>query len=368
MDGQTVQPGAESASTPLAPVDSTTFLESLSDTERAEFFSGSSAKRAERMSKPEAETPKATDKPAADAESAPAKPAEQAASTDATSKGASETPEPAKKKGLEARSQEVDLQIADLKRKLEIRQELERQLSTQTPPKSDAPRDSSTPANAKRVFEQYLNDPNAPKQDKYDSYDAWAIDMMDYLTDRKLDAREQASKQQTEQQQRARELETRVQASQQRLKTFLETNPDAKDRIHPTLLNLTPISALKDGDPIGPHNFIAEQIWRSDYPGQLAVHFSEHPEDFDALMRAGDPETIVRRIGRIEATFDKPAPDPSETRDTKPSPKTVPDAEEMPVVLGKKVPATASGTEAAIKSRDFAAYEREWKREHGLKD
>lgn len=362
-----------SAESSPAPLSGSDFLASLTESERHAFFESSPEQRVARMAKPEGAKP--AQEPDASAASSPAQPVEQAASTDASPDAASETAKPAKTdtKGLDARETAVRERLARLKDDLAETTRLERELASrqarlQTPetPKPDAAAESSTAA-AKRVFEQYVNDPKAPKLESYDDYNAWAIDMMDYVTDRKLDARETQAQQRSAEHAKQRELDSAVQTSSQRVKAFAEKTPDFESRVRPELLNIVPVSALKDGDPIGPHNFIAEQMWRSEYPGELALHFSEHPEEFQALMALPDPAAITRRIGRIEARFESSNPD-RQSRETKPVPKTIPDADELPVVIGKKAPVTTSDTEAALKSRDFSAYERARKREWGLKD
>lgn len=365
-----------SAGSSPAPLESSDFLASLSEGERTKFFESSPDERAARMATPdEAKPAKKTKVADAPAESSPAQPVEQAASTDASAKPAdSEPAAPAKEtKGLDAREEQIRRRQAALKEQLAETDRLERELADRqarlrTPTaKPDAPPDSSTTAAAaQRAFDKYASDPKAPKLEAFESYDAWAIEMMDFITDRKFEARETEAQQRSQELAKARELETAVESSATRLKAFAEKTPDFHSRVRPELLNIAPISALKEGDPIGPHNFIAEQIWRSEYPGELALHFSEHPEEFQALMALPDPAAILRRIGRIEARFGEQSE--AESRETKPVPKNIPDADELPVVIGRKAPVTGSDTESALGSKDFPAYERARKREWGLKD
>lgn len=318
------------------------------------------------MAKPAKAEPPSSDAPA---ESSPAEPAAQAASTDASSKADSEPAAPAKTKGLDAREQQIRERQARLKEQLAETDRLERELAERqarlsTPkPQPDAPADSS-PAAQKRVFEHYANDPNAPKLEAFEDYNAWAIEMMDYITDRKLEQRDIKAREAQAQQHRQRELTTAVETSKTRFHAFVEKTPDFGDRVDAALLDIPPISALKEGDPIGPHNFVAEHIWRSEYPGELALHFSEHPDEFRALCALNDPAAITKRIGKLEARFEE---SPS-TRDRTPVPKTIPDADELPVVVGKKAPVTTSDTDQALKAKDFRAYEAARKREWGLKD
>lgn len=371
------QPNTDaSAGSSPAPLSSSDFLETLTEGERQTFFESSPDERAARMAKPADAKPakpaaqKTSDAPAA---SSPAQPVEQAASTDASPDAASEPAKPAKEtKGLDARELAVRERLARLKDDLAATERLEREIADRqarlrTPePKQDAPAESS-PAATQRAFEKYASDPRAPKLENFEDYNAWAVEMMDFISDRKLEARETEAQHRSVEVAKEREKAAAVHTSKQRVSAFLEKNPDARDRVHPELLNIVPISGLKAGDPIGPHNFIAEQMWRSEYPGELALHFSEHPEEFRALMALPDPAAITRRIGRIEARFEQASPD-GPSRDTTPVPKNIPDADELPVVIGRKAAVTESGEDAALKAKDFTAYEREWKRKHGLKD
>jgi len=326
------------------------------------------------MAKPEPAKPAKTEKPDAVADSSPATPVEQAASTEAIDKpAASEPAAPAKEtKGLDAREEQIRKRQAALKEQLAETDRLERELAerqarlkTPAEPQTDAISESST-EKAQRAFEKYANDPKAPKLEAFEDYNAWAIEMMEFISDRKIEARETEAQHRSAEYAKQRALDTAVQTSTERVKAFAEKTPDFQTRVRPELLNIVPISALKEGDPIGPHNFIAEQMWRSEYPGELALHFSEHPEEFQELMALPDPALILKRIGRIEAQFSEQSERPS--RELTPVPKTIPDADELPVVIGKKAPITADEEESALKSQDFASYEKAWKRKRGLKD
>lgn len=376
---ESVSNDAKADSSP-APLSSTDFLETLSDGERQKFFEATPDERRARMSSPDSAKPAPKAKPKADAktsdataESSPA-PAEgqTAASTDASLKADSEPAAPkTETKGLDAREQEIRRRQAALKDALAETERLEREIAERqsrlrTPPQptQDAPAESS-PAAVQKAFEKYQADPRAPKLDQFETYDAWAMEMMDFISDRKIEARETEARQRSEQHAKERELNTAISTTRERVKAFAEKTPDFATRAHPELLNIVPLSALKEGDPIGPHNFIAEQMWRSEYPGELVLHFSEHPEEFSALLGLNNPAEIVRRIGRIEARF---VAAPEATSADVPAPKTIPDADELPVLVGKKPAVTVSDTESALKSKDFAAYERAWRRERGLKD
>ena len=306
--------------------------------EREAFFNGSPADRAKHSS-------------AAPADSAPATPVDQAASTDASPPAASEPATPAKKKGLEARSADVDLQIADLKRTLEIKQELERQLSARETPKQDAKTDPS-PAATKADWERLMEHPDAPNLDTIGDYDKWVAAMSVFTTSQLLKEARAAESATAQQRQEQHAYTERLTAANDRVKAYREKNPNAQP--DETLAAIVPVSQLPAGAPIGPHNFVMEQVIDSEVPGELLMHFTAHPEVFRELLTL-DPQSIVRRIGRLEASL--LGTEPSPERDH-PSPKVIPDITDVPTTLGRRSPVTADDGETAMKNGDFLAYER----------
>jgi len=328
-----------SAGSSPAPVDSSTFLANLPAKDREAFFEGS----------PEARSKHA----AAPAESATAEPVEQAASTDA-SPAASETAQPAKKKGLEARSADVDLQIADLKRKLEIKQELERQLDARPAPKQDAKTDPSPAVTTKADWERLMEHPDAPNLDTIGDYDKWVAAMSVFTTSQLLKESRAADTASARQRQEQHQYGERIGKAHERVAAYREKNPEAQ--LDDTLAAIVPVSQLPPGSPVRPHNFVMEQVLDSEVPGELLMHFSEHPEVFKELLSLS-PEAIVRRVGRIEASLS-----PSSERDT-PSPKVVPEITDLPVSVRSRNAATVSDTDTAVRNGDFPAYERAWQKE-----
>lgn len=303
------------------------------------------------------------------ADAAPAKAVDAAPSTDVDAKPASETgdPAPSKGKGVKERNAELDAEIAALNEKLRLRKEIRRELDAteRTPqPKPDAKADSSPAVDKKAEAAKFRAMPDAPKIEDFESYDDWAIEMASFVADKKLEAREARSQQETAQRQEAQRFTEKATKASERFNSYLEKNPAAKERISPDLLAIVPISQLKPGEAVGAHNFIAEQIFESDFTGELADHFSTDAgvKDFQRLLRL-TPDAILREIGRLEARFESGTKDSSSTR----SPKTISTTPDPPETFGKRPSAPADRLESALAAGDFSAYSdeanrRDWAR------
>lgn len=297
------------------------------------------------------------------------KPVNQAPSTDVDAKPASEPGAPAssKGKGVKERNAELDAEIAELNAKLRLRKEIRRELDAtdRAPqPKQDAKPDSSPAVDRKAEAAKFRAMPDAPKIEDFESYDDWAIEMASFVADKKLEARDTRSKQEAAQRQEEQRVTEQAEKASERFHSYLEKNPAAKERISPELLAIVPISQLQPGEAVGAHNFIAEQIFQSDFTGELAEHFSTDAgvQEFQALMRLS-PDAILRAIGRLEARFDQGGVTVSSTR----SPKTISTTPDPAETLGRRPAAPADAADAALASGDFTAYatemnRREWAR------
>ena len=344
----------------------------MTSQERHDFFEGSSDARRARASKPEGDTPEKSAKPktVAVADSAPAKPVEQVASTDAKPETASEPVTPAKEtKGLDARSADVDLKIADLKRKLEIKQELERQLATR--PEAAKPTDAA-PVTAKKAWEAYKDLPDAPKSTDFESYEDYLDARSDFIAEQKYKSLRADEQKVYDADRQRRDFETRTQASIERGTKFWETHPDLKAEVNPLLLEIIPTRVYAQIPPDQrtagdkPHP-LGDLLWESPVAAEVTVYLSRNPDQLQALLSSPDAATLLRRFGGVEARVEKlfePEGQPVRVA----QPKTVPDADELPVTLGKKAPITAEASTTTAGFGDFATYERQWKRERGFKD
>jgi hypothetical protein len=309
--------------------------------------------------------PVSADQPA---DAAPATPVDQATSTDVQTKPDSEPGDPAKPKGkgVKERNAELDAEIAELNEKLRLRREIRRELDAtdRAQPKPDVKPDSSPAVDKKAEAARFRAMPDAPKLEDFESYDDWAIEMASFVADKKLEERDRRSQQEATARQEEQRFTEKVTKASERFKGYLEKHPEAKDRIRPELLAIVPISQLRPSETPGPHNFIAEQIFESDFTGELVDHFSTDAgvQDFQRLMRLS-PDAIVREIGRIEARFMDSGTKTTPVR----APKTISTAPDPAETLGRRPAAPADRLEAALHTGDFSAYadeanRRDWAR------
>lgn len=92
----------------------------------------------------------------------------------------------------------------------------------------------------------------------------------------------------------------------------IQKDPEFGAKVDPRLLEMRPDFMLEEGEPIGPSNIIAGAIARSEHVVALGYHFTEHPEEMEALLRMGSPEEILLAMGRLEAKLSAPKPKPRE--------------------------------------------------------
>lgn len=298
------------------------------------------------------------------ADAATAEPVEQAPSTDVDAKPASEPGDPASKsrgKGVKERNAELDADIAQLNEKLRIRKEIQRELAAtdRAQPKSDVKTDSSPAVDKKAEAARYRAMPDAPKVEDFDTYDDWSIEMASFVADKKLEAREARTQQESQARHEEQRFTEKATKASERFNSYLEKNPAAKERISPELLAIVPISQLKPGEPIGAENFIAEQIFESDFTGELSDHFSTDAgvQEFRALMRLA-PDQILRAFGRLEARFVTSGAAQSSTK----PPKTISTAPDPAETFGRRPTAGADAVESALFSGDPSAYQAEMNR------
>lgn len=272
------------------------------------------------------------------ADPSPAEPAAQAASTDATDQAASEPAAVGKKKGVKARNEELDAEIAALNDKLRQRAMLRaqvEQVDAPPPPASDVSAGSS---------------PGAVAED-FPSFDEWAAVPANagqpyerYV--RELARHEYRAEQQ--QQQRVQAVQTRVEQFRSRVTQAAQADPNLWAELAPEVVNLRPIDDLRPGERPTPLNVLAQEIVQSEHAPALLRHFSR---DANALRRVAAMSfaDVVREVGRLEARLSAP---------TTPAIPAVPvsKAPNPPTTLGSKPVAPADEIDGAISRRDFAAY------------
>lgn len=126
-----------------------------------------------------------------------------------------------------------------------------------------------------------------------------------------------------------------------RLEAAKASDPDILDKVDPKILEMYPTFMLPPNVAPGPENAIAEAMLRSTKAPALMVHFTEHPEEMDALAKLPDTYSIFEAVGalgeRLGATAPvaEPEPEPAPASKAKPPPPIVssspqPEADEEP--------------------------------------
>lgn len=271
------------------------------------------------------------------AESAPAEPDVQAASTDAIPAPASEPGKPAKS-NAETRKAALAAEVqALLKQRAELRALLEAGTKPATVPDVKPAAPSPAPvAEEFPTFDAWAEQPeNAGKP-----YEAYADQRVAHVWEQKQ-----------QELQRAQAIEAKKSAFKSRLDAAVQSDPAFLATIDAEIVGLIPAEILPKGAPVHADNVIAQEIFQSDHGPALMRHLSDHPDVFQAL-RAADPFTIVRTIGRLEAqVMPSPAPVVHSPR--------VSNAPPPPTTLGSKSLAPSDPVAAALAKGDVAAYMRE---------
>lgn len=296
---------------------------------------------------------KTTTKDSGESSAAPpaAEPVEQATSTDVSAEPASEpgAPSTGKGKGIEKRTQQLDTEIQDLREKLKIRAELRNELArTERPPKDDAKADSSPATVAK--FADYAEWLQQHPDATYEDY-------LDARTDHRWAEQERVKAERAHAEAARTQLTGRAQSFRDRLNAAVQAEPDFFEHISPEVATqLTPLVEFQQthpNQPIPARVVIAEEIIGSPVGPQLMRHFSDHPQELQALLGSTDYTAIVRAIGKLEARLEAP---PSSTGTPPPVPVTK--APPPPPSAGKRTAAVTDERRSAVERGDFDAFNR----------
>ena len=293
--------------------------------------------------------------------SSPAAPAEQAASTDARKQApVSETGKPAEKNGhrgnADTRVQEL---LASDRRNREENARLQERLAAleRGAGKPDAqPGSSPDKAPTQTEWERYKAMPDAPKSANFDDFDDFTAAMSVFIADRRFAEHTQRSRHQSEIQRHVEGVRDSGRQAAERIATAIKADPEFASKVDTRLLAIETASVRRiSGQPIGPQHVIADEIVSSDHTDKLLLHFSteDGQKDFRRLMGM-PPQLLLREFGRIEERLGgaKPA---SESQ--APPPKTLSTAPPPGKTLGTRPTEPVDPSDAALKRKDFAAYE-----------
>lgn len=169
-------------------------------------------------------------------------------------------------------------------------------------------------------WKRYRNHPDAPKFASFqgdEAFEDWQAAMSMFVADRRYDERRQAERQQ-EQQQRVEQSESQRAA---RFSELIGATPEERQAfiatVDPRLAHMPRQSALPPGQKAEFGNFLVEQIYRSESPKELMVHFTAHPEDVQRLSTL-HPMLVIREMGKLEGQLTQSAA--SRTTGTAPAP------------------------------------------------
>lgn len=246
----------------------------------------------------------------------------------------------------------------------DIRAELDR-LKAAAPRSEPKPAEPAPKETAVQMAKRFAALPDAPKLDQFDSVEEHAAAMALFIN-------ETYGAERTAESQSRGEAEAMTAAQMARVDGFI-TQLTAAKTADPTFTAalteevkaLKPFDALKPGEPGGPRNVIAEQIYDSPIAPQVLRHLSEHPDDLKQLeampphIAALPPRArekahiqhIVREYGKLEGRLATAAtaPAPSTT-------KTVSEAPTVDTLGGHAAEAPADPVMSAAVKGDFKQF------------
>jgi hypothetical protein len=144
-----------------------------------------------------------------------------------------------------------------------------------------------------------------PTPDGFDTYEEYVEALADWRIEQRVAKMTREAEIQNEAGRHADRIGKTVQAFNERVMKAAEVDADLMRRVSPEMLELKPTFTLPPGTPARPENDIAQAIVESEHPEALLVHFSEHSEDYERLLRLPDTYQVVRAIGALEARLEK---------------------------------------------------------------
>lgn len=298
----------------------------------------------------------APDRPAADAPPpSGSEGAATAAKPDAGSDPASQTEKP--KKNLQSRHAELDDEIGDLRRKLDIRRALREELGSQKAPVDAKPSASSPETPTAAEWQRYRQHPNAPKVEDFDDYEDYTIAAGVFVTEQVFEARERRSQLEAESKARVDETGKTIKGFAERLAKAKEADPDLESKIDAGLMGIVPAFALRADEPVGPANVLLQECVTSEAAPALLLHFStpEGHAEWRRIIGQPTPAAMLKAFGRTEARFlSDGSSSPAAT-----AAKPVTSAPAPPTMLGTRPPSSPDRARQAVNAGDFRAYEAE---------
>jgi hypothetical protein len=344
---QPVSPTTPAASSPAAPspASAQTVLDGLSREQRSHWeLTG--------------ELP--TQTPSADP--SPATPVEQAAET-AASSPASEPGKPAdpKEKGAKARNVELDREIADLRDKLRTRAQLRDELARTERPSDVKPESSPGQPPTQAEWKRFLAMPDAPKVENFEGENGfveWTAAVGLFIADKRYQEHQERAQADTEYRSHVDAATRLKEEATARVSEYVKSHPDFDTKVHPELLEIPTATVRRlQGQKVGPQHVLAEEILKSPSTAQLLEHFSTDAgqQEWGRLMTLA-PADLMRAFGRIEARMEQGTPQAPPAASA-PAPKDLSSAPPPGKQMGERPTEPIDPSEAALKRRDYRAFE-----------
>ncbi len=211
----------------------------------------------------------------------------------------------AKEAAAKRERDEARREAAELKARLDA---LERRPQPQ--PQQEQPQQAPPTKEGRAAeWQRYKAMPDAPKLAQFEgpeAFEDWQVAMNVFVADKRYEERRQFDVLQA-QRQRLHQVETEhFRTFQGKLQQATTEDPEFLSKIDKRLTETPRLSALP------PHmrptfgNFLVEQIYRSEAPKELLVHFTAHPDDVQRLASL-PPDRVVREIARLEERLAPPA-------------------------------------------------------------
>lgn len=153
-----------------------------------------------------------------------------------------------------------------------------------------------------------------------DAFEDWMVAKDLFIADQRFEERTARQQQETSQREQQASEAAHATAFAERLGKTAEERQVFIDSIDPRLANTPRITALRPGETATFGNYLVEQIYRSESPKELMLHFTAHPDDVQRLATL-PPLQVMREIGKLEATLAPPAASPK-TGTAEPPPRS----------------------------------------------
>lgn len=153
--------------------------------------------------------------------------------------------------------------------------------------------------------EQARSADKEPTEDAFDNYSDYVTARARWAARQEYEERQVRSAQERHNEAQDKDRESRLRAFSEKLNGYIAEDPKFLDSLSPTVVNMTPISALPPGAKVTQANAVAEAILHSDDPRGLMRHLSENADELQRLTTL--PMTqyqLTHAIARIEAKLE----------------------------------------------------------------